>query len=128
MADLLIVDDNEEIASLLEIIMADAGHSVRTAYNGAEGLHALEERLPDLVVMDVEMPVLDGPGMIYRMLVEDCGKECLPVVLVSGASDLGQIGRRVGTPYVLAKPFDPLALIDLTARALRERLPPTPHP
>lgn len=128
MADLVVVDDSADIACLVEAIMVAEGHSVRTAGDGAEGLKVLGERLPDLVIMDVEMPVLDGPGMAYRMLVEDLGKECVPIVIVSGAANLARIARGVGTPYVLAKPFDPDALLAVTALALAERRPPTPQP
>jgi CheY-like chemotaxis protein len=126
MADVLVVDDNEEIAGLVAELMLQAGHDVRVAHDGAEGLSALSDRLPDLVLLDVDMPVLDGPGMAYRMLVEDCGRETLPIVLCSAAANLRKIALRVGTPYALTKPFDPDALMDVTARALGERTPPTP--
>ena len=126
MADVLVVDDNEEIAGLIAELMLQAGHQVRVAHDGAQGLSALTDRLPDLVLLDVDMPILDGPGMAYRMLVEDCGRETLPIVLCSAAMNLRRIARRVGTPYALEKPFDPDALMDVTARALGERTPPTP--
>ena len=83
--------------------------------------------MPDLVVLDVEMPVLDGPGMVTRMLVEDAGRERIPVVLVSGVVELSSVAERVGTPYALAKPFDPTALLALASQALRERRPPAPQ-
>jgi CheY-like chemotaxis protein len=126
MADVLVVDDNDEIAGLIAEMMRMEGHEVRVAHDGAEGLAALTERIPDLVLLDVEMPILDGPGMAYRMLVEDCGRETLPIVLCSAAANLPRVARRVGTPYALAKPFDPDALIEIAARALGERRPPTP--
>lgn len=128
MADLVVVDDTPEITELLDALLRAEGHDVRTAGDGAQGMKALAERLPDLVIMDVEMPVLDGPGMAYRMLVEDCGRESVPIVMVSGAPNLPRIARRVGTRYLLAKPFDPDALLALVAQALEERSPPTPSP
>jgi DNA-binding NtrC family response regulator len=128
MADVLIVDDSVDIAEILEALMLAEGHRVRLAFNGQAGLSAIDERLPELVLMDIDMPVVDGPGMAYRMLVEDCGRETIPIVIVSGSPDLPRIGDAVGTPYVLAKPFDPEALVALTARALEERTPPTPRP
>jgi CheY-like chemotaxis protein len=126
MADLVVVDDTVEITELLDALLRGEGHQVRTAGDGAEGMKVLAERLPDLVIMDVEMPVLDGPGMAYRMLVEDCGRESVPIVMVSGAANLPRIARRVGTRYLLAKPFEPEALLAVVARALAERSPPTP--
>ena len=127
MADLLVVDDDRDVADLMVAFLELEGHTVRCAHDGEKGLALLAERLPDLVVLDVEMPLLDGPGMATRMLVENCGKETIPILLVSGAVDLAAIAERVGTPYSLAKPFDPAALIALSALALRERRPPAPH-
>src|SRR5690348_3010999 len=63
MADVLVVDDNLDISELLEALLAEEGHLVRVAHDGEEGLRALDERLSDVVILDVDMPVLDGPGM-----------------------------------------------------------------
>ncbi len=126
MADLLIVDDDPDLAEVVQALLVAEGHRVRRAHDGEDGLRALFERLPELVVMDVDMPILDGPGMAYRMLVEDCGKETVPVVIVSGNINLPDIARRVGTPYALAKPFGPDQLLELLGRALAERTPPYP--
>jgi CheY-like chemotaxis protein len=128
MADILIVDDNADLAELVATLLAGEGHDVRIAHDGEAGMRALAAGLPDLLILDVDMPILDGPGMAYRMLVEDCGQELIPIVLVSGTLDLVQVARRVGTQYVLAKPCEPKRLLRMVARALAERTPPCPCP
>lgn len=128
MADVLIVDDNTDIGECLESLLRLEGHRARVAVDGERGLLALAERLPDLVILDVDMPVLDGPGMAYRMLIEDCGAELVPIVLSSAAPRLREIAARVGTPYYASKPFDPTELMKLVARALEERNAPHPPP
>jgi CheY-like chemotaxis protein len=127
MADLLIVDDNEDLGDLLEEILVDAGHHVRRAANGEQGLLELNNRAPDLVLLDVEMPVLDGPSMAYQMLVRDCGLEAIPIVLLSGVVGLEHVAARVGTPYFLGKPYSMEDIIAMSERALRERVPPVPR-
>ena len=124
--DVLIVDDDEDTSSILAECLRTEGYTVRVARNGALGLERLEERLPDVVVLDVEMPVLDGPGMAHRMFVEDCGKERIPIVLVSGAPALPRIVERVGTPYCVRKPFDLETVVAALARALAEGISPVP--
>jgi CheY-like chemotaxis protein len=126
MANVLIVDDNEEIAECLECLLKLEGHDVRVASHGEHGLLALTSRLPDLVILDVDMPILDGPGMAYRMFVDDCGREKIPIVLASAELRLPEIAARVGTPYYLGKPFDPTELMTLVNRALAEGTPPRP--
>jgi CheY-like chemotaxis protein len=127
MADVLIVEDDEDVAFLTEAFLELEGHQVRRAQNGEEGLARLTEGLPDLVVMDVEMPLLSGPGMAARMLAENCGRERIPIVIVSGAFGLDSIAHAVGTPYHLMKPYDPADLVVLVRRALGERTAPRPH-
>ena len=127
MAEILLVEDDSDVAESLRLLLEDWGHKVRSAGNGHEGMVALADWLPDLVLLDVEMPVLDGPGMALRMFLENAGKERLPVVLVSGASNLRTVAQQVGTPYAIAKPFSVEALEALVRRALEERLVPVPQ-
>lgn len=124
MANVLIVDDDADAADALAQIMRGEGHEVRVGFDGAEGFRLIEERCPDLVLLDVEMPVLDGPGLAYQMFVHDCGMENIPVVLVSGVAELANLASRVGTPYFLAKPFRYERLLEVVEDALRERIPP----
>ena len=124
MATVLIVDDDEDLRTLLAIFLEIAGHEVRQARNGREGIKAITKGVPDLVVLDVEMPVLSGPEMAYELFIRDCGLENIPLILVSGVVGLGKVAAIVGTPYHLAKPYDPQSLLDLIDRALREQISP----
>src|SRR5262249_55047494 len=126
MASVVIVDDDADITAVVQEVLELEGYEVHAANDGSAGLRLVRERLPDVVISDVEMPQLDGPGMADRMLIEDCGMEEIPVVLVSGAPDLMGIARRVGTPYVIAKPCTPRRLLAEVERALREQTPPRP--
>ncbi len=101
MADLLVVDDDRNLAEVVAEVLQNYGHVVRVAHNGEVGLARLGERMPDLVVLDVEMPILRGPGMAMALLLRDCGLELVPIVLVSGAVGLEAIAAEVGTPYSL---------------------------
>lgn len=126
MADVLIIDDDGDLAEITSIVLERAGHRTRRASGGREGLEQLREALPDIVVLDVEMPHLDGPTMAYRMYVEDSGMERVPVVLVSGCVDLDATAARVGTPYALAKPYSVERFLATIERALMERRAPRP--
>jgi DNA-binding NtrC family response regulator len=125
-ANLLIIDDDPEGAGALADVMVDEGHEVRIGYNGEEGLRLVYERVPDLALLDVEMPVLNGPGMAYQLLIHDMGLELIPVVLLSGVTNLGEVAEQVGTPYFLGKPYRYEQIVALIGRALAERTPPRP--
>lgn len=125
-ATVLVVDDDDDLAWIVGEVLAAEGFVVRRARDGVDGLRLLEAALPDVVLMDVEMPHLTGPELSYRMLLRDLGMDAVPVVLVSGVAELDEVARRVGTPYHLAKPYDLDELLTLLRRALDERRAPNP--
>jgi DNA-binding NtrC family response regulator len=126
MANILIVDDDLDIVEMFRDVLQAAGHVVRTGSSGKQGLERLRAApLPSVVILDVEMPILSGPGMAHEMLLHDAGEEKIPILLVSARTDLSQIARRMGTPYFLHKPCDMDAFLELLDRALRERLAPS---
>jgi DNA-binding NtrC family response regulator len=127
MADLLIVDDDIDSAEVLAEIMRADGHEVRVGYDGQEGLRLAAERIPELALIDVEMPLLDGPGMAYQMFLEDMGLDAVPVVFLSGVPNLREVAARAGTPYFLSKPYRYRQLIAVVAHALAERVAPRPQ-
>jgi DNA-binding response OmpR family regulator len=126
MANILIVDDDLDIAETFSEILKEKGHHVQTARSGQEGLHFLRAQpLPNLLVLDVEMPILDGPGVAHQMFLRDGGQEFVPILLVSARRDLTQIAGRMGTPYFLSKPCAVAEFLDVVDGALRGHLAPS---
>ena len=125
MANVLIVDDDLDIVEASRDLLEAAGHEVRVAHGGEEGMTSLSmSPLPDCVLLDVDMPVLDGPEMAHRMLLHDAGEERIPILLVSGRNDLRHVAARMGTPYFLTKAsagYGDALPGDALARALTER-------
>jgi DNA-binding NtrC family response regulator len=126
MTKLLVVDDDPDITEALTSILTLNEFEVIVASNGLEGLHVLDTTTPDVVLLDVEMPILDGPNMVYRMIITNAGRERIPVILLSGVANLKSLAERVGTPYFLRKPYRIQALFEVLHRALTERQ--APHP
>ncbi|MDF2695907.1 MAG: Two-component response regulator [Labilithrix sp.] len=124
MAEILIVEDDADLAATLGELFQFEGHTTRVAFNGEEGLRAMDEHLPDLILLDIEMPVLDGPGMAYAAIAKDAGRECIPVILSSGYADIEAIADGLGTQYRIAKPCSLEKLRSLVRRALEEKDPP----
>jgi DNA-binding NtrC family response regulator len=125
MAHVLLVDDDNAIVDALREVLRAEGHEVHTASTGEEGLVVLRASpLPDAVVLDVDMPVLGGPGMAHKMLLHDAGEERIPIILMSGSENLREIAREMGTPYVIKKPATIQTVLIVLDRALRERRGP----
>ena len=126
MARLLLVDDDNDTVEALGMLLRREGHDVHSASTGEEGLVVLRgSALPEALVLDVDMPVPGGPGMAHQMLLHDAGEEKIPIILMSANENLPEIGRKMGTPYVLRKPTTIHAFLAVLERALRERRGPS---
>ena len=106
--DILVIDDDPAILATVADILRDEGYAVRTAANGAEGLAAVEQQRPALILLDMRMPVLDGWG-VTRALRERGLR--VPVVVMTAAQDARRWAQEVGAAHALAKPFDIVELL-----------------
>ena len=108
----LIVDDDDRVREYVRVNLEMEGYSVREAGNAEQGLAALEEVSPDLVLLDVMMPEVDGWEMLRRVH-DRHGVGAIPVVMFSGKVDEGaEEATARGAQGFLGKPFDPQQLID----------------
>jgi CheY-like chemotaxis protein len=119
MALVLAVDDAVDVLSLLEMQLSDFGYDVATAENGREGLEVVRTRRPDVVLLDVAMPIMDGIEMLRRLRA-DPQTAALPVIALSGKLDPA-ITERLGALGVRALIHKPHTVAELQAR-LREAL------
>ncbi len=112
MPDILVIDDDPSIRSLVSDVLEMEGYTVRCAEDGFAGLKAIEGNRPDCVVLDVMMPGLDGHAVLQRIRATDGGPD-LPVVMLTAAADDAQAWQAwtEGVDYFLAKPFDPVELL-----------------
>ena len=113
MALILVVDDEFSVAEVLQSVLADAGHEVVTAVNGRQGLELLGKRRPDLVLLDVMMPIMDGPAVL-KALEEDPAYRSLPAVVMSSLpeSAVAEAARGMYAAF-LRKPFKLAAVTNM---------------
>ncbi len=115
----LIIDDDERVREYVRVNLEVEGYTVREAGNAEEGLRVLEESTPDLVLLDVMMPQVDGWEMLRR-LHERHGVGAIPVVMFSGKVDERAAGEAAsrGAQGFIGKPFEPKQLIEQTKQLL----------
>ncbi len=111
--EILIVDDETNIVLSLEFLMKQAGFQVRTAQDGEQAIQALEERVPDLVLLDVMMPRKDG----YEVCQEIRRREAwshLPVVMLTakGRDVEREKGLAMGADDYITKPFSTQEVVE----------------
>ena len=115
----LIVDDDERMREYVRVNLEMEGYTVREAGDGEEGLQVLEESTPDLVLLDVMMPGVDGWEMLRRVQ-ERHGVGTIPVIMFSGKVDepAAEEAAKRGAQGFIGKPFNPQELIDQTKQLL----------
>jgi two-component system chemotaxis response regulator CheY len=109
----LVVDDDASIRELLSTALEDDGYEVVPAKNGQDALSVCERWRPDVIVLDLMMPVMDGWTFAKRMRERDD----IPIVVLSAANDLERHAKALGAAEVVGKPFDLDQLLPKVARA-----------
>jgi two-component system alkaline phosphatase synthesis response regulator PhoP len=108
---ILVVDDDPRIVRLVEINLTQEGHQVRSAGDGEAALAAVAAERPDLMILDVMMPVLDGFETLKR-LKGDPATADIPVIMLTARSQDEDVfeGYGTGAQWYLTKPFEPSEL------------------
>jgi CheY-like chemotaxis protein len=116
---ILVVDDSRTIVSILRDMLKSEGYRVRCAYSGEEALEHLTEETPDLIILDVLMPKMNGLEVLSKIKASP-ETSSIPVIMLtsSGKHDDVLEGYKLGAEYYVTKPFKQAELIHGIERAL----------
>jgi DNA-binding response OmpR family regulator len=117
----LVIDDDPVILKLLQVNFEIEGYAVISAEDGLSGLARARDDQPDLIILDVMMPGMNGLE-VARVLKEAPDTNAIPIILLSAKAQANDVarGREVADDYI-TKPFDPLELLDRVAGFLEDR-------
>jgi len=123
-ARVMVVDDDHVIRGLLEVNLEMEGHDVVTAVDGRDALDQVSATAPDLLLLDVMMPNVNG-WQVAEALKTDPATRHIPIVFLSARAMEADVrkGTELGVDAYVTKPFDPIDLMDLVGRLLAERTP-----
>lgn len=121
-ATILTVDDERDVLELIRFHLVKAGHRVLMAASGREALDMIRSQRPDLVLMDLMLPDIDGFG-VCEILRRHPSTAAIPIVIVSawGTPDSKNLGLELGALDYLTKPFSPKVLVEKVDRLLSLR-------
>ena len=114
----LVIDDEPDVQRLTQTLLALNGYHVVVARHGKEGIELLQHHCPDLVVLDLNMPVMDGWQFRAEQRHLPPRLAAVPVVLLSGDDDVPDHAAALQVDVVLRKPFEAEKLLDAVRRAL----------
>jgi DNA-binding response OmpR family regulator len=119
-AEILVVDDDPDIRSLIRITLESYGYQVREASDGMHALEALEEHAPEAMVLDVMMPRMDGFGVLRAMRQRELAPHTRVLVLTCKTEERDFVkGWELGADHYQTKPFDPTELVDVLQDLMR---------
>ena len=114
--DVLIVEDDPDLLSLVAMILRDAGYDVAAAEDGLQALASIEERMPGVILLDMRMPVMNGWEFAREYRARFA--RAAPIVVVTAAEDARARAQEIGADAWLEKPFDLDDVVRTVARFL----------
>lgn len=114
---IVVCDDERHIVRLIQVNLERQGYQVVTAFDGKEGLEKIRAEKPNLVVLDVMMPYMDG-FEVLKTLRRDPETESLPVIMLTAKAQDKDVfeGYHYGADMYLTKPFNPMELVTFVKR------------
>ena len=116
---IMIADDEEDMRDVTRMILEAEGYTVVTAYDGLDALSMAEAEMPDLLLLDLMMPVMSGLD-VARKMKESATLSAIPIIMLSaaGQADSVQAALAAGAQDFLVKPFEPTLLMRRVAETL----------
>jgi two-component system response regulator VicR len=120
---IMVVDDEPDVVDLVKLVLESDGFSVATAYSGKEALEKIDREMPDLVLLDIMMPQMDGWEVYSRIRANPRTKD-IPVAMLTAKSQ--SIDKMIGLHVVkvddyITKPFGRSELLERVKRILKEK-------
>jgi len=114
---ILVVDDERHIVRLVQVNLERAGYEVVIAYDGVEAIETVQAKVPDMIILDVMMPRMDGFETLKKLRADDKSKE-IPVIMLTAKAQDADIfkGWSSGVDSYLTKPFNPRELLAFVDR------------
>ncbi len=110
---IMVVDDNPDQVEIARLILKKHEFNVNCAYSGPQLFAGLEKQMPDLIILDIMMPQMDGLEVLRR-LKENSDTASIPVIFLSAKGLPGDVlkGYKMGAEYYITKPFTPTQVLD----------------
>ena len=120
---ILCIEDEQEMIDLIRLILSRRGFDVLGANGGKEGLEAIRKEHPDLILLDLMMPDMDGWEVYQRMKAEEASRNIPVIVVTAKAQSIDKVlGLHIAkVDDYIAKPFSPQELVESIAKVLAKR-------
>jgi CheY-like chemotaxis protein len=120
-AKILVVDDEKDVVELLKFLLEKDGYQVLTAFNGKEALAMVQQTRPDLILLDVMMPEMDG-YTVQTQLLDNPNTRSIPIIILTAKGQLRDVfAMSANVKAYMEKPFDPKTLRLKIQESIKEK-------
>jgi len=122
MAKILVIDDDKGVVEVIKNVLVGQNYEVVTAFDGKEGLKKVKSENPDLIVLDIRMPSMNGYEFIRTLRTElvNANKPMVTVIVLTAKEEMEEMFRLEGAKGYLVKPIDPPVLLTTIEELLKE--------
>lgn len=119
--NILIIDDSPTLRKLLRFYLKKKGYTVQEAHNGRVGLEAIEKEVFDFIILDMDMPVMNGAQVLEKL--KQWENFQIPILILSADKGRESIetGKELGASYYMTKPFKPPEVVSRIEEIFKER-------
>jgi len=119
MANVLIVEDHPTMRDAMRLVLEEEGHQVEEAVDGENGIAMVREHPPDVVLLDLNIPVVSGTDVLQALKADPATAGVLVVIVTATGEEGRKPALALGADDYITKPFSPLALLRTMERVLR---------
>jgi len=125
MSKILLIENEEFLRKLYSEFLSMSKYQVDTAENGREGIAKLDSFIPELIILDIKMPVMDGPEFL-RVIKKNIKLRDIPIIILTGVSEYAYIKEclELGANDYVEKTTHPVDLLNMVERMLSEKIEP----
>lgn len=116
---ILVCDDDAGVVEVIRIILEEAGHKVKTLNSGKAIQKRVQQYLPDVILLDIWMPGIDG-RLVTKLLKNNPNTKHIPIIVISALNDTEKIAKEAGADDFLAKPFEMNHLLTKVKESLND--------
>lgn len=121
MARVMVIDDEPDVVRLINKILSGRGHVVQIAREGADALARVKHEPPDVIIVDSDLPKIDGNEVCRRIKVDPATRDIPVVMMTSAYIDIYDVGTETGPDAYVVRPFVREVLANVIERALYKR-------
>lgn len=116
MRTVLVIEDDQDLAALVALVLESQGYVVDTAANGLEALGHVREHMPDLILLDMKMPVMSGSEFAAEYQARYPESDRAPLIVMTAAAHAARRGQQIGANDFLSKPFSTEELVRVVGK------------